>query len=473
MLNRITRLLNLGTDPDYGDIENRSISFSNGVYVTLPVVYIVFIILQIEDYLVPPSELVWDQFIVPLFVVFCGFFLYLNRIKKTLLSRLSLLLTWPLLFHIIPIIQQNSPDDYYIAYPFGLVFHGIMIHALISRKNYPILYWSLVLINFLAVINIMDVLHSFDVDKTYESVMIFGNRLYGMVGLLYWLLFNLTTFYLVEAMDINLNRMSTDKELIEHQRNEIRESFEKLRETQSQLVQSEKQASIGTLVSGMAHELNNPLNIVSGGLEVIEKSLSKVLTDKPLDDIEKEDLNTMIGSSKHSIERASKIVKSLMLSVKESNRPTEYSLREIIENVMQLLHYKLQNIKTTLDLREVNIECYPNKIQMIVSEIIENAIYWSGRSKSEPEIKIELTERFDKASIAISNNGPAIPKEALSKLFDPFFSSKETGEGTGLGLYHCYQFAHEHGGEISVSSTEGFVKFEIILPSKISTSVHN
>ena len=462
----LSNLLLYGTQEENGELENRSITFSNGVYLALPLVYLLFIFREIQYYILTPLDLVLDQLVLPIFIVLCLFFLYLNKIRKTLLSRLLFLGCWPLLFHILPIIYQNTPDDYYVAYPFGLVFHGVLIHSMISRKTRPVFYWGLLFLNLLAVFNFLEFLQHFDDANVHESLPLFSSQIYQVVIFLYWLLFNLTTFYFVENIDYNLTQKIKDKNLIEEQTKEISMSLQKIKATQNQLVQSEKMASVGNLVSGVAHELNNPLNVISGGLEVIKKTVEKIgaQSEVELSKEDREDLLTMLKSAEDGTNRVSKIVGGLMVSVKETAEKVNYDLSEIVDNVLHLSQFKLEGVEIVTRLQPIKTLCFPSKIQRAISGILDNAIYWSKKGRGSPKVIIEVSRPFEKYEISISNNGPEIPKDHLSSIFDPFFTTKDQGEGAGLGLYHVYQLVKENNGDIMVGSSDGLVKFSIILP---------
>ena len=197
----ILKLLTLGTKPSYHEVENRSISVSSIIYVSLPIVYISFMILDLQVYLNMTSWPQWDQYIVPIFILMCFFFVFLNYKHLSLLSRFTFLLTWPLAMHIIPIIVQDTPSDYYLAFPIGLIFHAIMVQALIRRKRHPILFYLLLTTNFLLTLYFADFLFYFDEDLTSSAIPFVTSRYYHLDEILYWLLFNLIIFYLLEALD--------------------------------------------------------------------------------------------------------------------------------------------------------------------------------------------------------------------------------------------------------------------------------
>ncbi len=194
------RLLLLGTKPSYSEIENRCISVSNVAYLSLPVVYIIFMMLDIMAYF-NSGGLAWDQLIVPIFIVLCLLFLFLNAKHFTLQSRILFLIAWPLALHIIPIVFQNTPSDYYIAFPIGLIFHAVLIQTFFSRRTHPILFYIFLLANLLLMLYFSEFLISNDKNATESNIPFLGSKYYKLDGILYWLLFNFLTFYLQEALD--------------------------------------------------------------------------------------------------------------------------------------------------------------------------------------------------------------------------------------------------------------------------------
>jgi two-component system, NtrC family, sensor kinase len=228
----------------------------------------------------------------------------------------------------------------------------------------------------------------------------------------------------------------------------ISERDKKLREqTEMQMVQSEKLASLGRLASGIAHEINNPLTGVL--------SYSTVLYDEITDPVHKEDLRIIIDETL----RCREIVKGILDFARETKIEKQpANINKVISDVMMLLerHVNFQNIRIKKDLAEnlPEISIDVNQIKSVINNLALNAadaMHTGGA--------LAISTRFDaemnSVVITISDTGIGIQKENLAKIFDPFYTTKETGKGTGLGLSVTYGIVKRHGGTISVESTVG------------------
>ncbi|MEA3460684.1 MAG: ATP-binding protein [Bacteroidota bacterium] len=243
---------------------------------------------------------------------------------------------------------------------------------------------------------------------------------------------------------------------------------EDLKAAQQRLVQSEKMASIGTLTAGIAHEINNPLNFISGGLNII-----KDLQDTHDWEGREKDRKRCMTATKMAfdgLDRSIGIVQALMtFSHRGGSSKTESDLHEIIDNTLMFLGSKIsddiQIVKNYKLERQVPI--FPEKMHQVIMNILDNAIYAVNRDASRPKvIRISTGISGDKLKLSFSNTGPSIAEEHLDQLFDPFFTTKDPGQGTGLGLSICYTLVSEHGGEIEAGNTREGVNFTVTIPLK-------
>ncbi|TFH26258.1 MAG: GHKL domain-containing protein [Bacteroidia bacterium] len=243
---------------------------------------------------------------------------------------------------------------------------------------------------------------------------------------------------------------------------------EALETTQQQLVQSEKMASIGTLTAGIAHEINNPLNFISGGLTIV-KGVGRKLDWTGLDD-DKHRFDMATKMAQDGLDRSVDIVKALMtFSHRGGSKKVETDLHEIIDNTLMFLSSKIsEDIRIikhyNLDMR---VPVFPEKMHQVVMNILDNAIFAVNVSSSGPKsITITTRKKKDKLILTFTNSGPSIKEEHLARLFDPFFTTKDPGQGTGLGLSICYTLVSEHGGEIQAENIQDGVLFRVSLPTK-------
>jgi two-component system NtrC family sensor kinase len=237
-----------------------------------------------------------------------------------------------------------------------------------------------------------------------------------------------------------------------------------LRMHQRQLVQSEKLASLGTLLSGVAHELNNPLSNVSSSAQILAEDLDD------LDENFKKDLVTQILEQS---DRARDIVRTLL----EFSRISEFAwqelaLKTLVEKTITLIRGQApSNVEINLDIpADLKITVDKQRMQQVFLNLIKNAIDVIGENG---KIWISCREIARKAKgrreveILIEDNGPGIPAEIRDKIFDPFFTTKDVGHGSGLGLFIVHDIVEMHGGSIRVETTAGQgTTFIIWLPDR-------
>jgi signal transduction histidine kinase len=227
---------------------------------------------------------------------------------------------------------------------------------------------------------------------------------------------------------------------------------------QERLLQSEKMASVGQLVSGVAHELNNPLTGVMG--------FSQLLLARDLDEGVRSQIQTIYDEA----ERAAKIVQNL-LSFARRRRPTKEmaDVNGLVQRVLELRSYDfgVRNITLdmTLDTRMERVWVDQDQIQQVLFNVIKNAEQAMIDAHGGGKLTVVTQGSASHARISIADDGPGIPPDIQRRIFDPFFTTKDAGEGTGLGLTICYSIIDEHGGRIwTENRPEGGSVFHIELP---------
>ena len=291
---------------------------------------------------------------------------------------------------------------------------------------------------------------------------------------------------------IRIEREKAQKKELE-QAKEIEKAYHELKTTQQQLIQSEKMASLGELTAGIAHEIQNPLNFVNNFSEVSNELIDEMKTE--LENNNKEDAIAIAGDVKQNLEkillhgkRADAIVKGMLQHSRSSSgikEPTD--INAIADEYLRLAYHGLRakdknfNATTQTDFDESigRINIIPQDIGRVILNLITNAFYAVTEKKKtpqsaagggveyEPTVKVSTKKVGNKVLINVKDNGNGIPQKVLDKIFQPFFTTKPTGQGTGLGLSLSYDIIKAHGGEIKVETKEGdSTEFIISLPLK-------
>ena len=272
---------------------------------------------------------------------------------------------------------------------------------------------------------------------------------------------------------------------------ELAQSLNDLRAAQDRLVQTEKLASLGQLTAGIAHEIKNPLNFVNNfsalSVELVGE-MRDALSDVSLEKNKREELNEIAQMLKLNLEkvvqhgkRADSIVKNMLQHSREGFgeiRPTDINL--IVEESLNLAYHGARAekagfsiaLKLDLDPSAGMADVYPQEITRVLLNLISNGFYAATKRRAEAGDEFEptvsaLTKNLGgKVEIRIRDNGIGIPKEIKEKIFNPFFTTKPSGEGTGLGLSISHDIVVKlHGGSIDVATEPGvFTEFKIVLP---------
>ena len=314
--------------------------------------------------------------------------------------------------------------------------------------------------------------------------------IYGLLLLL--ILWQLYKFQ--RERTIRLERQKVQQKELE-QAKEIEKAYAKLQATQSQLIQSEKMASLGELTAGIAHEIQNPLNFVNNFSEV-----SNELIDEMNEEIDKEDYKEakLIASDiKQNLEkityhgkRADAIVKGMLQHSRKSNaikEPTD--INKLADEYLRLAYHGLRakdksfnaTLETDFDESIGLVNLIPQDMGRVILNLITNAFYATNERKKvtkasdyKPTVSITTQSYIPPsggpkgALISVKDNGNGIPKHVVDKIFQPFFTTKPTGEGTGLGLSMSYDIVTKgHGGDLKVETKEGQgTTFIITIPIK-------
>lgn len=276
---------------------------------------------------------------------------------------------------------------------------------------------------------------------------------------------------------------------VEERTSELKLSLENLKSTQSQLIQSEKMASLGELTAGIAHEIQNPLNFVNNFSELNKELVLEAYEEFENKDYEEvksilKDIEANSERINHHGKRADNIVKGMLQHSRASgNKKEATDINALADEYMRLAYHGLRakdksfnaNLESDFDDTLEKIKVIPQDIGRVILNLFTNAFYAVTEKKeslSETESKIYRptvsvsTKKIEEfIQICVRDNGNGIPNEVLNKIFQPFFTTKPTGKGTGLGLSMSYDIIKAHGGKLEVKTEKGkYTEFTITIP---------
>jgi len=283
-----------------------------------------------------------------------------------------------------------------------------------------------------------------------------------------------------------LNRLlSIQKRKIEAQKESVENALNELKAAQAQLIQSEKMASLGELTAGVAHEIQNPLNFVNNFSELSSELMDEMMEELNKADIEEAkaiatDIRQNLLKINHHGKRADAIVRGMLQHSRKNTGQKEWiDINALADECLRLSYHGLRakdkafnaNFTTHFDKSIGKLNLIPQDINRVLLNLFNNAFYAVNEKKKqlngtyEPVVTVNTKRLPNQVEIKINDNGIGIPQNIMPKVFQPFFTTKPTGQGTGLGLSLSYDIIKAHGGEIKLESKEGEgTEFIIQLP---------
>ncbi len=273
-----------------------------------------------------------------------------------------------------------------------------------------------------------------------------------------------------------LNRDVTNKA------NELSAALNNLRVTQAQLIQTEKMSSLGNVIAGIAHEINNPINFIHGNITYVNEYVQDLLmlikyyqerSSEPeiktyIQEIDLEFLQTDLTKILLSMKTGTERIRQVVLSLRNFSRHDESEMKKVnihegINSTLLLIQHRLKFNNINIDINKEygvlpEIECYPQQLNQVFMHILNNAIDALENTQERANQEIMIITRIhqpEQIHIKFIDNGCGIPEDIIPKVFDPFFTTKAIGKGTGLGLAVAYQILQKHHGNIKILSTLG------------------
>ena len=337
-----------------------------------------------------------------------------------------------------------------------------------------------------------------DLEATLSGQDVYRAYLVAYSGALLILLGYLATRLIASYRVIHAAKEELERRVIERTR-ELSEALTQLKESEAQLIQTEKMSSLGQMVAGVVHEINTPLAYVKNSLGSVTGKLPELVrligeSEKLLDLLRSgtadphqlgqqfalteqlitqfrqhqvlEELQELVTDGLHGIAQISELVVNLKnFSRLDRSKVSSFNLNDGLESTLVLARHELKNFTVKKSFGDIPlVSCSPSQINQVFLNLINNAAQAieSGRG-----VITLTTRRHDAEHVAVEvqDNGKGIPAEVLPRIFDPFFTTKDVGKGTGLGLSVVYKIVEQHGGTISVDSAVGVgTKFTVVLP---------
>ncbi|MEP2669189.1 MAG: ATP-binding protein [Cyclobacteriaceae bacterium] len=428
--------------------------------------------------------MVTTQAVMTIFGLFILEWVLTQKISRNSWTILGVILVTNILAHVFS-----------ISFPFGIAFTGMLIYfgriVFKHRKNIRGAQWTIVagiILPTLAIVGYIT-LHKYSLDlfNEYDKLILSMTILSPPFFLMAYISVRFKEILkevkdeaqkvlkvTEEKKEILSNQNIMLEKQVDERTQELKQSLETLKSTQSQLIQSEKMASLGELTAGIAHEIQNPLNFVNNFSEVNKELITELKTEVKkgnLNEVEllANDIEANEEKINHHGKRADAIVKGMLQHSRSSSgvkEPTD--INALCDEYLRLGYHGLRakdksfnaTMKTEFDNSLEKINIIPQDIGRVVLNLITNAFYAVTEKKKgaegyEPTVTVSTKQDGTKVLISVKDNGNGIPGNIRKKIFQPFFTTKPTGQGTGLGLSLSYDIVKAHGGELTVETEEG------------------
>jgi signal transduction histidine kinase len=368
------------------------------------------------------------------------------------------------------------------------LLHAILASMLLPRAE----VWLLGLVSYCMFLSVV-ALEYLEVVPHYQLEGLFlhsrhGNLLFLSVVSLGLLITLVTTIYLsctiVNSLRLREKKLVLTRNMLEKKSGELAEANAKLVERQKQLVQAEKLASMGQLVSGIAHEINNPIQFIQGNMQILREAIRDILPvldakegkDRGLKIARlpypffREQVQVLLKDMTDGAGRIGNIVRDLKTFARrdEGRLDEKVDVNRVVEAATRLVHNKIKRYRLEQSLAE-GLPALKGSLVQMEQVVVNTLINAAEALEDRPDACIRIATRLEndgrQVRLSISDNGPGMTDEVKDRLFDPFFTTKQRTGGTGLGMSITYGIIEEHGGSIEVETRlGGGTTFHYILP---------
>ncbi|MBN1117624.1 MAG: GHKL domain-containing protein [Bacteroidales bacterium] len=506
------QVFNLGLDKQPENITERSNKLANQINVVIFLIMLALLIFLRIMAWIEHSNLSFGSLRALLIFLLSIICLVLAYYKHHFISKLLIVFLPSVIFLILPSLVGFVEEESFTYYPFLVVTFSILPQLLLHPEREK-LFYNLAMIYFIVLLLFIDkllVLCSSEDYIIYDRIKTF--YVYYKVSHIIVFVFVYWAFYYLRRVntgyentlheanlflkkqskilkeknnelesswqELELKNISLEelRNSLEDQNIELQKALKELKETQAKLIRTEKLASLGVLIAGVAHEVNNPLNYISGGVMILEseiEDIKEVLNRHKVTEVDfanNKQLENALTMIKEGVLRLQSITSSLhSYSSNTATVKKQDNVSSIIDSAISFLSDKINisNIKVERNFSHVDpIPVYADKLHQVFINIVDNAVFaLNSININSKKIRISVFKKNNRVTITIVNNGPKFLDEAIPKIFDPFFTTKDTNEGTGLGMAISFNIIKDHGGDIDVINEEGSVGFEISLPA--------
>ncbi|MFC2129213.1 sensor histidine kinase [Bacteroidota bacterium] len=418
--------------------------------------------------------------------------LLLIRFKLPKIARMNLLILLPFLLMLLPHIAGLVDNEFYFWFQYIPIGLSLIAHFTFKpRKEQVQLFTFLIIYLFLGLFidNIMIALN----EEQVEIIPIVQEHsfYYNLIPVLLYIFVNVALGLIFRQNDLYESRLHHDGQVLEetnqklsNQKQKLLEknrdldnTLKQLYEARDKLVQSEKLAALGTLTAGIAHEINNPLNFISVSLAEMATLVNQHpdLFDNKSKIEQKNHYLNLMHYAEEGVDRVTEIVTKLgTLKSRKVHSTQNISIDELVHAAIMEIQASIPSfINIVNDIPDkLRIDCKLVEVQQVVQNIISNAVDAIAGKKERQDEQIIITaysetvENQKYVTISISNTGPLIPEKTIQKIFDPFYTTKSQGEGSGLGLSVSFNTIQENKGTITAENRENMVVFLISLPEE-------